>query len=368
MIGLEPTAGAAFAQPVVGAIMAVALAGAPVLVEAQVQAPDSAVSRDSVRATPPLFARATPLAVTFTTNIRQLRRDRDDKSPWRAATLEYVDSVGRTVTIPLRAKTHGIWRLKHCDFPPVRLDFSGKTTRETLFQHVNRPKLVNFCHDSDQYEQYVLAEFQLYRIYQLLTPSSHRVRLLRMTYRDSASGRQHAQRYAFLIEDPDQMAERLGGQLVRQKGAVPSDLEAGTAAIALLFQYMIGGTDFSFYALHNTEIVSQPGAEYLPIVYDFDFTGAVDAPYATPDPHLRISSVRERSFRGFCAHRDQFPTAAQLLRDRKEVIYALYHDEIGKLMDERVVRATLHYFDDFYYAIATPGRAQQDVFSNCLGR
>lgn len=344
-----------------------ALTSSPTMLHAQVQAPDSAARPDS-RNAPPLFMSTTPLAVTFTTNIRQLRRDRDDKSPWRAASLSYVDSAGRTVTIPMRAKTHGIWRLKHCEFPPVRLDFSGKTTKETVFQHVKRPKLVNFCHDSEQYEQYVLAEFQLYRIYQLLTPVSHQVRLLRMTYRDSASGRQHAQRYAFLIEDPDQMAERLGGQLTKQKGAGPQDLEAGPTAVALLFQYMVGGTDFSFYALHNTEIITRPDGTNLPVMYDFDFTGAVNAPYATPDPQLRISSVRERSFRGFCAHRDRFPAAAQLLRERKDAIYALYRDEIGKLMDDRTVRETLHYFDDFYYAIQTPQRAQQDVFSNCLGR
>lgn len=349
---------------VMGAVAMVALPGPT---EAQVQATDSAAHADSAKPFP-LFSVSTPLAVTFTTNIRQLRRDRDDKSPWRAATISYVDSSGQTVTIPLRAKTHGIWRLKHCDFPPVRLDFSGKNTKATVFQHVKRPKLVNFCHDTDQFEQYVLAEFQLYRIYHLLTPISHQVRLLRMTYRDSASGREHAQRYAFLIEDPDQMAERLGGQLTRQKGAVPTDLEPEPAAIALLFQYMIGGTDFSFYALHNTEIVSHPGGTYLPVMYDFDFAGAVDAPYATPDPQLRISSVRERTFRGFCAHRDQFPAAAQLLRDRKDAIYALYTDEIGKLLSDRTVRATLRYFDDFYYTIATPERAQQDVFANCLGR
>jgi hypothetical protein len=367
IMAATPLASGRVARHTRAVLAAMVMVALPDSVGAQVHIADSAAHTDSAKPSP-LFSASTPLAVTLTANIRQLRRDRDDKSPWRAATISYVDSTGQPVTIQLRAKTHGIWRLKHCDFPPVRLDFSGKNTKGTVFRHVNRPKLVNFCHDSDQFEQYVLAEFQLYRIYHLLTPVSHQVRLLRVTYRDSASGRQHAQRYAFLIEDPDQMAERLGGQLIRQKGAVPADLDAGTAAIALLFQYMVGGTDFSFYALHNTEIVSQPGGTYLPVVYDFDFTGAVDAPYATPDPQLRISSVRERRFRGFCAHRDQFPAAAQLFRERKDAIYGLYTDEIGKLLDDRTVRSTLHYFDDFYYAIATPERAQKDVFTTCLGR
>ena len=94
----------------------------------------------------------------------------------------------------------------------------------------------------------------------------------------------------------------------------------------------------------------------------------MNAPYATPDPQLHISSVLQRAFRGYCAHREQLPAAAELLLQRKDAIYALYHDEIGKLMDDRTVRATLRYFDDFYYSIATPQRANQYVFSSCLGR
>ncbi len=369
MSGLErrrrsPRHAAALLLTLSGAMLGVASSAA----SGQVPAPAADSLADSAYTPSPLYAASEPLALTFTVNIGQLKHDRDDKAPWRTASMSYVDGTGRTVSIPVRAKTHGIWRLKHCDFPPVRLDFSGKFTKGTVFAHVHRPKLVNYCRDSDQYEQLVLSEFQLYRIYQLLTPISHQVRLLRMTYRDSASGRTHAVRYAFLLEDPEQMAARLGGQLVRQKGAGPNDLEAAPGAMATLFQYMVGGTDFAFSALHNTEIVQRLDGSYLPIVYDFDFTGAVNAPYATPDPQLHTTTVRERVFRGYCAHRGELPAAAQRVQERREAIYALYRDDIGKLMDPRAVRSTLAYYDDFYDAIATPQRAERDVFSHCLGR
>jgi hypothetical protein len=138
-------------------------------------------------ATLPLFSSDTPVEITFRTNIRQLRRDRSQKSPWHPATLSYRDSLGRVVRLPARAKTHGIWRLKNCDFPPVRLDFSGRETKHTIFAGVDRPKLVNFCRDTDEYEQYLLQELQLYRVYRTLTPVSHGARLLHLTYVDSAS-------------------------------------------------------------------------------------------------------------------------------------------------------------------------------------
>ena len=81
-----------------------------------------------------------------------------------------------------------------------------------MFDDVDKPKLINYCRDTDAYEQYVLQEFQLYRIYQLLTPMSHRVRLLRCHVRRQGSGKTEAVRYGFLIEDPDQMADRASAE------------------------------------------------------------------------------------------------------------------------------------------------------------
>ena len=53
----------------------------------------------------------------------------------------------------------------------------------------------------------------------------------------------------------------------------------GGVILAFLFEYFIGNTDFSFNGLHNGELVLRPnGAPLTPIGYDFDFSGAVNAP------------------------------------------------------------------------------------------
>ena len=54
------------------------------------------------------------------------------------------------------------------------------------------------------------------------------------------------------------------------------------------------------------------------------------------------------------------------LMAQKTAIYALYQDEVGKLMDPRVVRETLTYFDEFYDELKTPKRAR-DLFETCVG-
>lgn len=347
---------------------ALILASAPLEVVAQTQAPSKKPKTGSATdALPsPLYASETPLAITFTTNIRQLRGDKADKSPWRWATIGVANDAGTTISLRARTKTHGVWRLKNCDLPPLRLDVLDSAKKRTPLHNIGHPKVVNVCRNSDRYDQLVLSELQLYRAYRLLTATSHQVRLLRTSYVDSASGKVHATRYSFLIEDPDRMAARLGGRLLEQKGAQPYDLEPATAALALLFEYFIANTDFSVPHLHNTELIGMQDGSYALVAYDFDFSGAVNAPYATADKQFGIRSVRQRTFRGYCAHREWFPQAAALFLSKKDAIYALYRDDVGKLMDRDVVDATLRYFDEFYESIATPRRAEQ-LFGNCIG-
>ena len=339
------------------------------LLAIQAQAPVAQKAPKDSFPVPRLFRSETPLAVTLKANFSKLKDDKDDKAPYRAATVSYMGDSGKTVAIPLRVKTHGIWRLHHCDLPPLRWNFAGKDTKGTVFHGVNKPKVTNICRVNDRYEQLVLQEAQLYRIYQLLTPQSHRVRVLRITYVDSASGKTEGTRYAFAFEDPDQLAERMRGKLTTQKGATASDLEPEAASIVYLFQYLIGNTDFSFNGLHNGELIFRPdGSPHIPVAYDFDFSGAVNAPYATPDPKLNIRRVRDRLFRGYCAFNDDYPAAIELFKARKNAIYALYRDEIGKLIDEQITRETLQYFDEFYDVIKNPASVKNNLLSGCQGQ
>ena len=317
---------------------------------------------------PPLFTSETPLAVTFTANFGRLRTNKSDAAPWRYASMAYAGADGKTVTVPMRAKTHGIWRLKNCVIPPIRLNVSNKEAKHTLFHDMQKPKMVSVCRKNDGYEQYVLKEMQLYRIYQTITPISHRVRTLRVTYTDSASGNVEATRYAFLFEDPDELAARLGGEMTKTKGAGAGDMEPDALAVAYIFEYFIGNLDFSFNGLHNTELVLKTdGSLALPIAYDFDFSGAVNASYATVDPQFRSKRVTERIFRGYCAIMSSYPAAIALFQQKKDAIYALYRDDVGKLLDPDIVRESLAYFDDFYEVVKTPSDAQANVLNRCVG-
>jgi hypothetical protein len=314
------------------------------------------------------FGASELIEATFTTNIGRIRGDKGTNHPWRPATITYTGDDGNVVTVPLKARTRGIWRLRTCDFPPLRLDFSGKTSKGTIFQALDKPKLVSFCHDMDQYDQYILQEFQLYRIYQLLTPLSHRARLLKLVYTDSADGKVRARRYGFLLEEPAALAARMGGKMIDQHGARAGDLDPFQDALFGVFEYFIGNTDFSEAGLHNVELFLTNDGDVKPVAYDFDFSGAVNARYATVDSTLPIPNVRERLFRGYCTDAESYAKVFALFQEKKAEIYALYGDSIGKLMDRGQVKATLRYFDDFYETINDRRSAKRSITGACLGR
>ena len=325
----------------------------------------SPASEKPTRPPPTFFDSEEPFTLTLTANIRNLTGSRRADTSWRFATVSYLGDHPEPMSVPLRVRTRGIWRLKTCEFPPLRLNFSAERAVGTAFQGLDKPKLVSYCRDNDRYEQYVLQELQLYRIYRLLTPVSHKVRLLRVAYTDSAKGRVETTRYAFLLEEPKAIAARLGGRILEQKGALPGDLDAFHDALVGVFQYMIGNTDFSTNMLHNVELFVQPDGPTVPVAFDFDFSGAVNASYATVDPSLSVTRVRDRLFRGFCTEGDAFPRVFALFNEKRAQIYALYDDPVGKLLDRGIARETLEYFDEFYRVINDSRSARSKILKAC---
>ena len=327
-----------------------------------------AAAQDSTKqvAASAFFESQNPIEVTLTTNINGIRSDKTQNPPWRLATITYKGAEGNLVTVPLRARTRGIWRLRMCEFPPLRLNFSEATSKGTVFHLLDKPKLVSYCHNMDSHEQYILQEYQLYRIYQVLTPVSHKARLLRVVYADSADRKVRATRYAFITEEPGALATRLGGTLIEQHGARPGDLDSFQDALFGVFQYFIGNTDFSEAGLHNVELLLTTDGVVKPIAYDFDFAGAVNARYAVADATLGIPNVRQRLFRGYCLDPESYAKAIAVFQEKKSQIYALYSDSIGMLMDRGTARETLRYFDDFYRTVDDKRAVKRSLVAACI--
>ena len=320
--------------------------------------------RDTV--VPPLFASDSVLQLVLRTDLRELMHNRDSLGDYRPASLIYSDASGARVTLAASVKARGHFRRqrRNCQFPPVRVRLA-KGTKGTVFAKQGTLKLVTPCWAGRaEYEQYVLAEYLLYRVYNLLTPVSFRARLIHITFEDTtAKPRSPITTYAFFLEDDDAMAARNDGKILEAQGATRDDLDRRHADVVAFFEYLIGNTDWSMSALHNIYLVQTSNGNVYPVAYDFDFSGAIDTPYATPDSALPIKSVRQRLFRGYCVSPADLTPVVALFNGRRAAIYALY-DSLPAL-DRKVAERTRRYFDQFFKTINDEGKLKGEVAQAC---
>ena len=313
-----------------------------------------------------LFDAPEALPLTLTADFNALSKDRGESKPEHAGVLSFGGPAGDSVALDVQLRTRGHFRLQRrtCDFPPLKVSFDKQQVKHTVFAGQGGLKLVVHCQDRDTYEQNLLQEYLLYRVFNLITEKSFRARLARVTYLDRSGKAKPVTRYAFFIEDDDPMARREDAQVLEQKGLTQLDTEVAHTGLVAMFEYLIGNTDFSFAALHNIVMIRDSTGTVFAVPYDFDWSGVVSASYAVPDPRLGIKSVRERLYRGYCRTPEQLGPTIARFDDRKDSIYALFRSQEG--LDPKRAEQTLRYFDDFYRTINDPRAANREFVRNCV--
>lgn len=348
-----------------GTVLLLALAAPCVAQEATQEKKPKDSTEAKPYSPPPLFAEQTPIEITLTGSYGKIRKERTGAATYFPGTVSYKGDSG-TVTVPVRLRARGIWRRKNCDVPPVLMNFTKDSTKKTLFAKLDRARLTFPCRWNSDWEQYVLQEFNLYRVQRVLTPYSFDVRLARVTFVDQDKKDTLGTWWSFLSEQDDVFAERNGAKLITEQGAGPADLERYESAFFGVFQYFVANSDYSINALHNVVLIMKNN-EYVPVARDYDFSGAVNTRYATTDPRLRIRSVTDRLMRGYCTEAEQYEKVFVLFREKKDAIYGVYSDPLSAALKPNVVKATLKYFDEFYEVINDPKKAKRDIVDACLG-
>ena len=268
----------------------------------------------------PLFASDTPIKVTIEGPIRTLVGNRAKVA--RAATMT-VDGI----TYPISLTTRGISRrtMQICDFPPLRVTFTKPTPDGSLFEHQKHLKLVTHCKRADNFQQKVLLEYSAYKLYNLMTPLSFRARLATVDYIDE-NGQPYISRIGFFLEEAGAVAKRNGMSLAHMPDTIPGNLlNSQASAKFAIFEYMISNYDWSMRAgptgqpcCHNSRLLKAEGETPLyPVPYDFDWSGLVDAPYAGPPEGINIGNLRQRDYRGYCAHQNEARAFAQQISPRR---------------------------------------------------
>jgi hypothetical protein len=318
----------------------------------------------------PLFASSDPIHIVIQAPLSSLFRNRTSRG---LIAGRLIDPVGQALPITLNLR--GITRRmsETCDFPPLRVRFPAPPPQTSVFAGQKSLKLITHCRNNGSFQQYVLLEYSAYRMYNVLTPHSFRARLANIDYLDE-NGRPIISRIGFFLEDLSDVAKRNGMQVTHAPDRIPvTDLTPADSGRYALFQHMIANHDWSMRAgsqgedcCHNAQLIGPlaPGAT-VPVPYDFDFSGFVGTPYATPPDELRISSVRQRFYRGYCIHNAAVLAAARQMREMRPQLIAAITSTPG--MEAGTQSRAIRFLDPFFADIATDDAVNANILRRCLG-
>jgi hypothetical protein len=304
----------------------------------------------------PLFKNDGLLQVTITTNLRDLVRERDSTElAWFGGEFVYAKGDSSvTVPVELRARGHFRRQRSNCDFPPLFVRGDKDVIEGTELQGNPRVKLVTPCRPGiDEYRQYILMEYGMYQAYALLNEKFPRTRLAAVTYRDSADRAKPLTVPAFFLETDAEVAKQYDLTLRENMlGARFRDMDTTTLQRLALFEVMMGAGDWSLGGLHNIYLLQDSAGVFFPVAYDWDFSGLINARYATPAPVLPIKRVTERHYMGPCYTPEQWAPTIAHFQSKREALDALWSDIPG--LEPKKQEQARKYLDSFWKILEDP--------------
>ena len=310
-----------------------------------------------------LFESEEILELTLLYDLKSVHKDRGDDPQYHEAKMHYKTNQD-TFNIPLKIKTRGHFRkmMTNCKYPPLYLNFAKSSTpQNSIFRGQDKLKLVTPCRG----DQFVIHEYLVYKLYNLVTSKSFKARLVKVIYHDNVKNKSTDPYFGILLEDKNQMAKRNKSYTVEIKKLMPQKTNKEDFLNMAVFQYMIGNTDWSVQYQQNIVLITDDSTQAPSTVpYDFDHAGIVRAPYANPAPELEMQSTQQRRYRGYCiVELDQYIKVFNTFNQIKDEFYAIYID--NPLLNKNYINQTIKFLDEFYETINDPKKIKKDFSYPC---
>jgi hypothetical protein len=254
-----------------------------------------------------------------------------------------TDSLNRKLIIKYR----GISRYDLCNFPPMQLNFKKPVYCDSA--KIRKLKLVTHCRPGTLSDEYVLREYLVYKLYNALTDTSFRVRLLRISYVDTKRNKKTITKYGFFIEPIELVSKRTNSTVVKVKTVDQRHIIPGLMDRVSIFNYMISNWDWSVPGQHNVAVIKPMNSDSqlgIAIPYDFDLTGIVNADYAIPPPEIGIKNVRERKFSGVCRTREVFTEDLRNFSGSRDNLYSVVNT--FPHLNQRSKKDIINFLDEFF--------------------
>jgi len=324
----------------------------------------------------PLFQNDDILKAVVTAPIAQTYAQRhQDVRLYFPGQWTFIDNDGQTQRLEVSIRTRGHFRREYCNQPPLQLNFKKSQVKETLFAGQDKLKLVGPCKLDDRHQQYVILEYLAYKTFEIITDHSFKTRLLRLSYVDRDEKFEPWTSFGFVIEDDSDLARRLNLDAVRVRDVKYIELDQEKTALVQLFQLFIANTDHSLIrpssnddCCHNIQVLGPKDKEdvRIPVPFDFDMSGLVNARYAAPPSQIPIRDVRQRYFYGLCQPREVLDEAIAHMQSKRSEIEALFENE--ELLSDSQRKNSLNYVESFYAIIDSPRRVNVEIVARCRGK
>ncbi|MDO1513066.1 hypothetical protein Q2T41_10400 [Maribacter confluentis] len=318
-----------------------------------------------------------PLKLQYTN--KQLKKETDKHN------TVYTDLIYKNNntwdTLPVYLNARGNFRRSTCYFPPLKMTLKKSLTNNTLFKGHKKLKVVLPCLLQKRGNDDVLKEYLAYKIYELIAETHFKTRLAAIEYIDTRGDKaeihplatfvptelkntalyegeeafalKKPKKYilkAIIIEDDKLVAKREGAQLLKRFVHPLNQAETESLNNAF-FQFMIGNTDFSTAYQHNQKLIFKEG-ETIPVPYDFDMSGLVNASYAVvsniQNTSLNITDVKERMYRGFKRDTAIYYKTRQHFLEQRAAIYSMMDEHKEYFEDPETFDQAKNYIQSFY--------------------
>jgi hypothetical protein len=273
--------------------------------------------------------------------------------------LSKTDSISRDIGL----RTYGTFRNRYCVFPPIELNLKKAHFGYTDLDKISTLKMIPECINSTENKNYILKEYLAYKLFNVLTDTSLRVRLVTVNFIDTEKKRDPIHQYGFFIEPVETLTARTSSIQIEsanlnQKNIVPKIMDR-----LAIFNYMIGNYNWSVPGLHNVLIIKPVGLDsthLIAIPYDFDWTGLVNAAYAIPTKEMGTDNVRERIFEGICRSKEVYVKDMEQFVDKKDELYRVVNE--FPYLDQKEKEDVTGYLDGFFNQLA----GNKDMLINTL--
>jgi len=295
-----------------------------------------------------LFEGDEPIEMTLRFDLNTYLRKKP-KEDYLKANMTFNFSESDSLTADIKLRTRGEYRNINCYFAPIQLNFNKVDFGYDDLNEISKIKLVAQCETSRDYEYYLLKEYLTYKLFNVLTDTSFRVRLLIINYIDTENRRKPVRQYGFFIEPVEMVAARLN--LLQTKQALNQKYISEKVMDRLaIFNYMIGNYDWGIPGEHNVKIFRPTtfsmNNKPIAIPYDFDWTGIVNASYAIPADNVGIANIRVRVFAGICRPREVYERALLEFRANEEEIFRIINE--FPYLNQSTKKDMAGYIEDFY--------------------